>query len=143
MSRNRPIILIDDDPDDQALYISVLEKLPVHNPVKALNNGEEALAYLLETRNDPFLIVCDVKMPKMGGIELRRKIVNNPTLHEKAIPFLFMTGNADQNDVRMAYDMSVQGFFTKPDSIEQLTQIFRTATQYWSLCRHPNMIKDA
>lgn len=137
MSTTGPIIIIDDDPEDQSLYITAMQDLAVSNEIKVMNNGEEALAYLLATPDKPFLIICDVKMPKLDGIQLRYEIIKTPELKNKSIPFIFMTGNATKNDIETAFDLSVQGFFTKPDSLEELKDIFRTATHYWSKCVHP------
>ena len=76
-------------------------------------------------------------MLKLDGIRLRNEIVKDLLLHAKTIPFIFMTANATIEDLKIAYELSVQGFFTKPDSNDDLLEIFRIASNYWTKCLHP------
>ena len=138
MSKKGVILLVEDDKDDQHLIIDILKSLNIKNEVVCFLNGKEALAYLLALTDSPFLIICDINMPVMGGIELRRNISNNEILRKKSIPFVFLTTTASPSAVREAYDMSVQGFFEKSTNIKDLKHLLQLVYEYWQQCRHPN-----
>src|SRR5687768_5633472 len=113
MSKKGPIMLVEDDKDDQQLISEIIRQLKIENRITCFNNGKEALDHLLKGIDQPLLILCDINMPVMGGIELRKQITANETLRRKSIPFIFLTTTASPNSVKEAYDMSVQGFFEK------------------------------
>ena len=82
-------------------------------------DGMLALAYLTDTAVEPFLVISDIKMPKLCGMELREKVINNEEIRIKTIPYLFFSTNAEQRDVINAYSRSIQGFFVKPTEYVQ------------------------
>lgn len=139
MALNGPILLIEDDRDDQLLIQEVLQRIQVANELKCFNNAAEALAYLNETKDKPFLIISNIHLHKIDGIELRQKIQEDPCLKDKSIPFVFMTTDTRPNTVRSAYDLTIQGYFEKGDTLGKLDRTFRTMVDYWSLCIHPNV----
>lgn len=138
MSKRGPIILIDDDHDECELVADALRREKIHNPLKFFHDGQMALDYLSETSEHPFLILADINMPKMGGIELRKTIQSDPLLRDKSIPFVFLTTSASRPAVREAYGMSVQGFFEKGPNMEHLQRMLRLICDYWYWCKHPN-----
>jgi CheY-like chemotaxis protein len=138
MNRNGPIIIIEDDIDDQEILIEVFQKLNYPNKLKFFLNGETALAYLNEIDTIPFLILSDINMPILNGYELRAKIRNDEQLHLKCIPYLFFTTAVSQKAVIDAYSASVQGFFIKPNLITELEQTIGIIMQYWMTCACPN-----
>ena len=102
-------------------------------------DGESILEYL--NKNDsiqPFLIISDINLPKLSGIELRDKIYNNKELALRCIPYLFFTTSAAQADIINAYSKSIQGFFVKPDDLSELEQILDSIIKYWKYCKAPN-----
>src|SRR5688572_4483385 len=103
-----PIVIVDDDPDDQSLIISAVKKVEEPVTTRVFDSGEKVLDYLWEGSESPFLILCDIAMPKMDGITLREKIESNEVLKRKAIPFVYITGSASTADVVKAYELSVQ-----------------------------------
>ncbi|WP_018611203.1 response regulator [Segetibacter koreensis] len=139
MPTSGPIVFIDDDLDDQELYSEAIEQLQLTNQVKFLSDGNEALSYLRTTSDKPFIIFCDINMPVLNGIELRDKINNDENLKRKSIPFIFLTTTATKEVVKQAYFMSVQGFFEKPKSFEEIKSTFRGIIDYWFKCKHPNV----
>ena len=104
----------------------------------SFKDGNEALAYLNDTDIHPFLILSDINMPKINGMELRSKIHTNQRLHIKCIPYLFFTTVATKESVVEAYSMSVQGFFIKPNTYEKLQNSIKKIMDYWSECIAPN-----
>ena len=140
MNKTGPIIIIEDDLDDQELLSDVFQELNYANKIVFFGDGEEALAYLIETKVEPFIIFSDINMPKLNGMELRAKIHENEDLRGKSIPYLFFSTSAEQENVVDAYSKSVQGFFIKPTSFEDLRDIIRTIVEYWQKCVSPNYI---
>jgi CheY-like chemotaxis protein len=135
---NGPILIIEDDPDDQAIIRECLQELKVANTLIPFMDCEEAFNFLMSTREKPFLILCDVNMPGMNGTELRRKICETDYLKKKSIPFVFLTTTARQQAVEDAYHLSVQGYFEKPNRFEQLKERLSLIMRYWKECLHPN-----
>ena len=134
-----PLIIVDDDIDDEEIVREALTELAVPNKVHYFSNGETALQYLQTTAEQPFLILCDVNMPKMGGIELKRQIDADPELRSKSIPFIFFTTTVDEGAVVESYTtLTVQGFFRKSNRYEELKDILSLITNYWKHSYHPN-----
>ena len=108
---NGPVIVIEDDIDDQELLVEVFEKLGYPNEILFFTNGQNALDYLNNTDVTPFLILSDINMPMLDGFALRNKIKMDEKLQTKCIPYLFFTTASTQKAVVEAYSMSVQGIF--------------------------------
>jgi CheY-like chemotaxis protein len=138
MAKTGPLIIVEDDTEDQEVIADVLRLNGVVNQLKFFNNGKEAFVYLLETIEKPFLIICDINMPVMNGLELRDEINKNAYLTQKNIPFVYYTTHAEQHAVEKAYHMSVQGFFQKPGTITEMQQLLNQVVGYWLSCHHPN-----
>ena len=141
MNKDGPIIIIEDDKDDQDMLKDVFEELGNQNKVIFFSDGEQALEYLCAKTVEPFIIFSDINMPKLSGMELREKIHENEDLRIKSIPYLFFTTSADQQHVIDAYSKSVQGFFVKPSSYPELREIIRSIVAYWNKCESPNYVK--
>lgn len=137
MPKNGPIVLIDDDPDECEVIGEAFKMENITNELKCFYDGADALQYLSSTHEQPFLILTDINMPKLGGIALREVIQQNPELKEKSIPFIFLTTSAGPNAVRQAYEMSVQGFFEKPTRLADIRKMIRVICDYWAMCKHP------
>ncbi len=138
MAKTGPIIIVEDDPEDQEVIADVLQLNGIDNELKFFDNGKLALDYLSATADRPFLIICDINMPVMNGLELRKEINKSDTLIQKSIPFVFYTTHADKNAVEEAYRMSVQGFFQKPGTISEMQALFNQIIGYWLYNHHPN-----
>lgn len=135
-----PIVIVEDDLDDQFLMQKIFERIGVRTELIFFSNGREAFTYLQETQRETFLILCDINMPVMNGLELRAEINANESLRRKSIPFVFLSTAARDSDVEKAYDMTVQGFFQKENSLEQMQEVIASIMKYWNKCRHPNML---
>ncbi|RWW91808.1 response regulator [Flavobacterium cerinum] len=141
MNKSGPIIIIEDDLDDQEVLSLVFQKLDYKNEIIFFSDGELALDHLIKTHIEPFIIFSDINMPKLSGMELRAKIHENEDLRLKSIPYLFFSTVAEQDNVIDAYSKSVQGFFIKPYSFEEIHDVIKTIVEYWQKCVSPNYIK--
>lgn len=133
-----PILLVDDDLDECEVIKDALERQKIENELICFPNGIKALEYLRTTTGQPFLILSDLNMPGMGGLELRKILNEDPYLKEKSIPFVFLTTTPGIYAVREAYELSVQGFFEKGKSMQEIGELLREIYNYWQRCRHPN-----
>lgn len=138
MNKVGPIIIIEDDPDDQEILIEIFQKLGYVNKIIYFNDGNDALDYLNQSEVQPFLILSDINMPRISGFELRNRVFTNEQLQTKCIPYLFFTTSANKKAVIEAYTMSVQGFFVKPTSMKALENTIRKIVEYWQECIAPN-----
>ena len=143
MNKRGPIIIIEDDVDDQDVLSEIFEELNYSNKLVFFGDSVKALEYLTATEIEPFLVLSDINMPKLNGMELREKIHNNEDLRLKSIPYLFFSTSAEQKHVIDAYSRSIQGFFVKPNSYDQLKMVIVKIVEYWQECVSPNYIKNA
>ncbi|MBC3787641.1 response regulator [Spirosoma utsteinense] len=138
MSLKGPIISIEDDEDDQYLIEQTIKELDIPNEIRFFLNGKEALTYLETTEEKPFLILCDVNMPVMNGLELRHHINDSVYLRQKSIPFIYLTTAANPQLIQAAYDATVQGFYKKASNYVGMREQIRLIVEYWQSCLHPN-----
>lgn len=138
MNKLGPIVVIEDDIDDQEMLQSIFNNLDYKNKIIFFTDGNLALEYLNNADVQPFLILSDVNMPKIDGFSLRNKVFMNEQLQTKCIPYLFFTTSASKKAVMDAYSLSVQGFFVKPNSIAGLQNTIRKIVEYWQECIAPN-----
>ena len=143
MNKGGPIIVIEDDKDDKDILTDIFDELNYDNKLIFFADGILALEYLTKTDIEPFLIISDINMPKLNGLELREKIHNNEDLRLKCIPFLFFSTSAEQSHVIDAYSRSVQGFFIKPGNYKELKNTINKMIEYWQECVSPNYIKSS
>lgn len=141
MISNEPIIIVDDDLDDQFLMKKICEDLKVENEILFYDDGNEVLQYLRTTTQKPLIIICDINMPIMTGLELRREINKDDYLHRKSIPFVFFSTAASPAQIREAYNLAVQGFFLKETTVEKIKHTLKMILEYWSHSKHPNSVK--
>lgn len=134
-----PIVMIEDDPDDQNTFLIVLEQLGIKNKVNFFETAAAAWNYLRDTSDQPFVIFCDVRLPGENGLEFKKKIDEHPPLKEKSIPFIFYSTSVDKESVAIAFkDITVQGFFKKEKGLVEIQHALKVIFDYWTLSRHPN-----
>ncbi len=141
MNKSGPIVVIEDDKDDQEMLNEIFKELEFRNSVVYFLESEKALDFLMATDIEPFIILSDINMPRLNGLELREKIHTNEDLRIKCIPYLFFTTSAEQKYVVEAYSKSVQGFFVKPNTYDKLKRTIKLIIEYWLECESPNYIK--
>jgi CheY-like chemotaxis protein len=138
INKQGPIIIIEDDSDDQDILKEVLYKLNYQNKVLFFNDGEAALKHIMTDNELPFLILSDINLPKFDGFALREKLKTDAKLSRKCIPYLFFSTAGNQKAVIDAYSQSVQGFFIKPHSMAELEKTISLIIEYWRRCAAPN-----
>ena len=142
MNKNGPRIIIEDDIDDQEVLSDIFKELNYNNQLIFFGDSLKALQYLTDTEIEPFLVLSDINMPKLNGMELRDKIHNNEDLRLKSIPYLFFSTSSEQKHVIDAYSRSIQGFFIKPSSYDKLKTVIVKIVEYWQECESPKYIKN-
>ena len=138
MNKDGPIIIIEDDEDDQEFLKLIFQKLDYPNEVIFFSDGQIALDYLDHPSVLPFLILSDINLPRLNGFELRTKLKTDADLAVKCIPYLFFSTSQNQKMVIDAYSMSVQGFFVKQPSLAELEKTISVIIEYWKRCAAPN-----
>lgn len=141
MPKNGPIIVVDDDPEDHFIMKDAFKTVAPDHVLVVFDNGPAFLEYLRTTVVQPFIIFCDINMPVMNGIEMRNELISDPQLREKSIPFVFYSTAANPQQVRLAYELTVQGFFQKPSGYMELINLLKLLMDYWKVCKHPNDYK--
>ena len=137
MDKTGPIIIIDDDLDDHDLLRELFAELNLKNEVRFFPEGESALDYLRDPAIRPFLIISDIKMPRIDGFELRKQVAANSE-NSKRTPFLFFTTGSTTQALNNAYVNSVQGIFQKPVKYNDWKETITNIVQYWASCMTPN-----
>ena len=138
MDKIGPVIIIEDDEDDQEFLKQVFKKLDYPNEVIFFSDGQAALEYLNHPSILPFLILSDINLPKLSGFELRDKLKTDADLAIKCIPYLFFSTAVNQKMVIDAYSASAQGFFVKQNSMAALEKTISVIMEYWKMCAAPN-----
>jgi CheY-like chemotaxis protein len=136
-----PIVIVDDDIDDQEILETVFEELNITHERLYFSSCYKALDFLKTGNIQPFIIICDVNLPALGGLDFKKLVDSDEELKRKNIPFVFMSTAADSNSVTRAYtEITIQGFFKKENSITELKRTLSVIVDYWTLCTHPNSI---
>jgi CheY-like chemotaxis protein len=135
------ILMIEDDEIDIMNIRRAFKKNNVTNPLHVTNNGIEALDYLIDLVENspskmPKIILLDLNMPKMGGIEFLRKLRQNKNL--KTISVFVMTTSSEDKDKVEAFNLNVAGYILKPLSMDQFMDVVSTLNSYWKLCEFPS-----
>lgn len=131
------IIVIDDDIDDREIMKELLGSLGYENKVVLLADSEKALEYLQNMGAKPFMVISDINMPKLNGYQLRDKVLEDPILAEKCIPYLFFTTSGTPETVASAYKKSVHGFFQKISDYKAFKEALKKVVDYWQIADTP------
>jgi two-component system response regulator len=126
------VLLIEDNPDDAELTIRVLKKHHLANNLVHLQDGEEALNFLFsKSNNTPKLILLDLKMPKVDGIEVLRKIKSDE--QKKLIPIVILTSSKEDRDIIESYQLGVNAYVVKPVEFEKFVEAVAQLGLFWLL----------
>lgn len=132
------ILLVEDNPDDAALTLRALEKNDIVNDmVKVASNGVEALEYLFgageydgrDTTLQPQLILLDLKMPKMDGIEVLRRLRQDD--RTRLLPVVVLTSSDEKEDIVKIYNLGANSYIRKPVDFDEFTEAVRQLGVYW------------
>lgn len=133
---NKPILLVEDDKVDTMTVIRALKEIHVTNPLVHLENGEEAVNYLREPASEkPCIILLDLNMPIMNGIEFLQVVKNDAQL--KCIPVVVLTTSEEQQDKVNSFNMGVAGYMAKPVDYRQFVEVMRSIDAYWTISEMP------
>ena len=131
-SRDISILLVEDDELDVKMVERAFRRNKITNPLHRVANGEEALDFLQVQNENPGLILLDVNMPRMNGIEFL-KIIKLDERY-KRIPVIVLTTSREESDRFHSYDLGAAGFIQKPVEFESFLEVVRVIGLYWSLC---------
>ena len=126
-----PIVVIEDDVDDQHMLVEVFEKLGYPNKVFYFADGNTALNFLSVGEMYPLFILADINMPKINGFEVLEKILSTEKLRAKNIHYLFFTTALDKHTIKTAHSLPMQGYFIKPNTQEKLQDMIKKIVDYW------------
>ena len=131
------ILLVDDDEVDVMNVRRAFQKSHIANPLFIAGNGEEALERLRsgEIPKERRMVLLDLNMPRMNGIEFLRELRADPALH--ATPVVVLTTSDDERDKVDAYDLNVAGYLLKPVTFGSFVEIMVALNKYWTLVEMP------
>jgi len=134
---NVDILLVEDNLDDAGLTIRALKKHHLANNILHLQDGEEALHFLFadSSHHLPKLILLDVKMPKVDGIEVLRQIKSDANL--KVIPVVMLTSSKEERDVIESYKLGVNAYIVKPVEFDHFVKAVADLGLFWMLLNEP------
>ena len=137
MQNSKPILLIEDDRVDVMTVKRALNDQKVTNPLVQVASGEEAIEYLRNGGNQkPCLILLDLNIPKMNGVEFLKIVKVDETL--KKIPIVVLTTSTEEQDVAESFKLGAAGYMVKSVDYEKFVDIVRAIDVYWSLSELPN-----
>lgn len=132
MRDKRSILLVEDDDIDIMTVQRALRDLKVTNPLEITNDGEEALTFLEANKAYlPGLILLDINMPRMNGIEFLREMKKDPVF--RLVPVVIMTTSQEQRDKIESFNLGVAGYMVKPVDYLKFVEMVRTIDFYWTL----------
>jgi two-component system, response regulator len=133
MNTDKVILLVEDNPDDVELTLRALKKNKIVNEVVVAHDGAEALDYLSEVgagaKALPALVLLDIKLPKVDGIEVLRRIRANPVT--RLLPVVVLTSSSDDPDLVASYSVGANSFVRKPVDFERFQEAVRQLGLYW------------
>jgi len=142
MTGLRKILLAEDNPNDVELTLAALRENRLANEVVVVRDGAEALDYL-HRRNayedrvggNPALMLLDLKMPKVDGIEVLRQVKSEPRL--KAMPIVVLTSSREEQDLVRSYDFGVNAYVVKPVDFAEFVEAVKLLGGFWALLNEP------
>jgi CheY-like chemotaxis protein len=139
MNELAEILLVEDNPDELELSISALKESNFANPINVARDGEEALDFLFARgafaeragRPTPKVILLDLKLPKIDGIEVLRQIRSNPAT--RTIPVVVLTSSQQERDLVATYDLGANSYIVKPVDIDKFIEAICAIGMYWTM----------
>ncbi|RRR70095.1 MAG: response regulator [Candidatus Viridilinea halotolerans] len=137
MIQLRPLLLVEDNIDDELLTVRALRKAGILNEIVVQHNGEDAIAYLqqIATNQDPFhlpaVVLLDLKLPKVNGLEVLQHIRSTPFL--QLLPVVILTSSSEERDIVESYSLGANSYVRKPVKFDQFSAAVRQLGMYWVL----------
>ena len=135
---NNPIFLVEDNPVDLDLTLRAFKLRKLANPIIVARDGEEALAMMyscLKDNNLPIVILLDLKLPKINGLDVLKELKTNPSF--KKIPVVILTTSADNTDIDTAYELGANSYIVKPVNFEKFIEVVEKIELYWNVINNP------
>ncbi|MBY0415194.1 MAG: response regulator [Bdellovibrionales bacterium] len=141
------ILLVEDNPSDIELTKRAFAKSNIFNPLDVVEDGEEALEYLYcqgryanrDPNEMPALVLIDLKMPGIGGLEVIRQIRANP--QTKRLLVVILTSSKEEQDVAMGYDLGVNSYIRKPVDFQKFAEVIKQMGMYWLVLNEPPAVE--
>ena len=132
------ILLVEDDQRDVELTLAALEEINLANNIDIVNDGEEALDFLFKRgkyknreSGNPVVVLLDLKMPKIGGVEVLKQIKENKKL--RTIPVVVLTSSKMESDLIETYNLGVNAYVVKPVEFENFVKTVKEAGSFWAI----------
>lgn len=140
MNNTEHILLVEDNPDDEALTLRAFKQNHVANPVDVARDGAQALAHLFPPAGVPApplpgLVLLDLKLPKVDGFEVLRRI--RSTDRTRLLPVVILTSSKEEKDVITGYGLGANSYIVKPVDFAQFTDAVHELKLYWLVLNHP------
>lgn len=132
-----PILIVDDDLDDQEFLQEAWKELEYANPLIFFTEPKDVLNFLRKENTVPFLIISDVNLRKMDGFEFKKTLLEDSSMNYRSIPFVFFSNTASNKQVEKAYDLGSNGFFIKGRNITEIKETFTSIIEYWQKSKVP------
>lgn len=127
------ILVVEDNPDDVTLTLRALSRHNLANRVHVVRDGAEALLYL-RAHQHPRVVLLDLKLPKVSGLEVLKEVKSDPLL--RSIPIVVLTSSREEPDIKTAYELGANSYIVKPVDFEQFVSAVSEAGLYWLLVNH-------
>lgn len=145
MNKDFTILIVEDSENDILLLKRALKKEDITNPIQVVHDGQLAINYLCgkEPYTDrlqypfPKVIFCDIKMPRMNGFDVLEWLRKNPDC--SVVPLIILSASKLDEDVKRAYQMGANAYLAKPNTIQELQQMVKTAFEFWGWCEIPHI----
>ncbi|TFV92558.1 response regulator [Oxalobacteraceae bacterium OM1] len=138
----KPILLVEDNPNDLELTLIALEKSHLANEVIVVRDGAEALEYLDANgafigrpAGNPAVILLDLKLPKVDGLEVLRYIRSSATL--KSVPVVMLTSSREEQDLLRSYELGVNAYVVKPVDFQEFVRAISDLGVFWAVVNEP------
>ena len=151
MTELKPILLVEDNPKDVELTLAALEQSQLANEVVVVRDGAEALDFLYRrnefvSRNtmDPAVVLLDLKLPKVDGLEVLEKVKGDPNLRNT--PIVMLTSSREESDLVRSYELGVNAFVVKPVGFREFFDAIQDLGVFWAILNEPpprNTLSDS
>lgn len=134
MNSQPSILLVEDNPMDVDLALRAFKRRKLTNPIEVARDGEEALAWIERWEKGevlPAVILLDLKLPRVDGLEVLRQIKERPAL--RSVPIVVLTTSADSQDVRRAYELGANSYIVKPVDFDKFVEVASQIEVYWTV----------
>jgi len=145
MSNQKPILLVEDNPDDEALTLRAFNKNRISNPVVVARDGVEALDYLHGGEGKPAgalpaVVLLDLKLPRIDGLEVLRRVRADP--RTRLLPVVILTTSKERHDIEEGYTLGANSYIRKPVDFEKFIQAVGQLGLYWLVLNEPPEVRN-